>query len=470
MYEIKYRYDSEIVDSEVTWIDEIPLGWKIKKLKYIANSVKNGIWGEDEKQNKNDIPCIRVADFDRQKNKIKMNNLTLRNLDANKQRVYLLKEHDLLIEKSGGGEKNPVGFVCIYESKEPAIYANFMAKIDIKEENYNKYFLYYFRHLYNKRINFKHVNQTTGIQNINTKSYFEEKVMLPLKVEQQKIANFLDIKTTEFDKIIEKKEQLIEKLEEAKKSLISEVVTGKVKIVDGKLIARDESKMKYSGVEWLGIIPNDWKCVRAKYLMNISGGYSFSTNEFCEDGIQVIKIANLYQNKLSLNSQPSYISKDYLKRYKSFIVKKDDILISLTGTLGKRDYGFAILLSENDEYLLNQRVGKINVKENYNLHYVLYLIRSEGYLSQLYSYPSGTKQANLSNEDITKPIMTIPISINEQNQIVEFLDKKCEVIQQVLKKTISQIQKLKQAKQSLISEAVTGKIDLRDWEIVEKGE
>ena len=80
---------------------------------------------------------------------------------------------------------------------------------------------------------------------------------------QIKIANFLDEKTSQFNLIISKKEKLIERLEEAKKSLISEVVTGKLKVVktdDGyELIKRSSEEMKDSGVEWLGDIPKDWE-------------------------------------------------------------------------------------------------------------------------------------------------------------------------------------------------------------------
>ena len=86
---------------------------------------------------------------------------------------------------------------------------------------------------------------------------------LSLNSKQEKIANFLDEKTSQFDLIISKKEKLIERLEEAKKSLISEVVTGKVKVVktdDGyELIKRSSEEMKDSGVEWLGEIPKDWE-------------------------------------------------------------------------------------------------------------------------------------------------------------------------------------------------------------------
>jgi hypothetical protein len=79
-YEIKYRSDNEMKDSGIEWLGKIPKEWEIKKLKYVNNSVKNGIWGEEEKGDRHDIPCVRVTNFNRHNNKVDLNNLTIRNL------------------------------------------------------------------------------------------------------------------------------------------------------------------------------------------------------------------------------------------------------------------------------------------------------------------------------------------------------------------------------------------------------
>ncbi|MGO1712908.1 MAG: hypothetical protein ACTH0B_05295, partial [Senegalia sp. (in: firmicutes)] len=146
-------------------------------------------------------------------------------------------------------------------------------------------------------------------------------------------------------------------------------------------------------------------------------------------------------------------------------INKNDILISLTGTLGKKDYGYAVLIEDNTKYLLNQRVGRIKIKKEIDLFYALSVLKSEIYLNQLYSYPSGTKQANLSNDDVLRPFILIPKSNKEQIELSFLLNTQTSKLDNIITKTKSQIQKLKEAKQSLISEAVTGKIDLRDWEI-----
>jgi type I restriction enzyme S subunit len=129
--------------------------------------------------------------------------------------------------------------------------------------------------------------------------------------EQRKIANFLDIKTAQFDSIIAKKEQLITKLEEAKKSLISEVVTGKVKIVDGQLVPRPPEEMKDSGVEWLGMIPNEWSLPKLKYhSVRITQGPNpnYEKNIPTSERFKVLKTKDLYDKEI-LYSQADNILK-----------------------------------------------------------------------------------------------------------------------------------------------------------------
>ena len=172
---IKYRAADEMKDSGIEWLDNYPLEWHKVKLKYLFLSVQNGIWGDDEKGDLNDIPCIRVTNFNRDNSTIKMENLTFRNISQRQQSKFILHRGDLLIEKSGGGENQPVGFVVLFDSDIKTVYANFMAKIVLNTSINCKFINYYFRILYEKRVNARFINQTTGIQNIDSTEYFNAK-------------------------------------------------------------------------------------------------------------------------------------------------------------------------------------------------------------------------------------------------------------------------------------------------------
>ncbi|MGM8892194.1 restriction endonuclease subunit S, partial [Psychrobacter sp. 1Y1] len=162
--------------------------------------------------------------------------------------------------------------------------------------------------------------------------------------EQTQIANFLDHETAKIDILIDKQQQLIKLLKEKRQAVISHAVTQGL---------NPNAPMKDSGVEWLGEVPEHWVVTKLKYLSSIQGGYAFSSDSFTEEGVQILRIGNVYQNRLALERQPTFVPQKMLSELADFKVQQNDILMSLTGTLGKRDYGFAIKVEHCDCFLLN---------------------------------------------------------------------------------------------------------------------
>ncbi|MBW2608896.1 MAG: restriction endonuclease subunit S [Deltaproteobacteria bacterium] len=138
--------------------------------------------------------------------------------------------------------------------------------------------------------------------------------------------------------------------------------------------------------------------------------------------------------------------------------------MSLTGTLGKRDYGYAILLNKDEKFLLNQRVAKLICKDSILRKYAINILQSEAYLNLLFSLPSGTKQGNFSGEQILSIKIPLP-SIKEQNQIVQYIEKETTRINCIISKSEKEIELLQEYRTALISEVVTGKIDVREEKI-----
>ena len=435
----RYRDKSELKQVESDWFALVPDNWNVLMFKRIVESVKNGIWGDEPKQNEDDIPCIRILNFNRNEMEVNIDDLTTRNIPILKQRDYLLKKGDLLIEKSGGGEKNPVGFVARYNHDLPAVYANFMAKISLKEnEAKSEYIKYLCSNIYNKRIHLDSVNQTTGIQNLDTETYFKRFIPLPNINEQEKIAKFLDEKTAQFDSIISKKEALIEKLEEAKKSLISEVVTGKVKVVkssdDGyELVERKKEEMKDCGVEWLGEIPNGWEFKSIKYSMDVLNG-----KEIEDEHLNIDKLIAVFG------------SGGIFKYTSEVLYNEPSVLFGRKGTIGKPIY-------VEEPFWTVDTMYYTKIKKNTIPKYMYYMLI-------IYPWDRITTKTALPSivaSDVLKTKWCLP-SLNEQNCIVEYLDIQFLLINKLINKIKKQIEKLKEAKQSLISEAVTGKIEILD--------
>lgn len=200
-----------------------------EKIKHVIKSIESGVWGENPLGNNDDIKCLRVADFD-YANLGFSNVETIRNNEKLSERK-ILQYGDILVEKSGGGEKTPVGRAILFNSNERMVCANF---VDVVRVDRNKilpdFLVFYLSILYSERINTKYIKQNTGIQNMDIKAYFGEIVSFPdLKV-QKEIVDDIQKKMALFDQSIKKVEKTIEFLKEFKASLISNTVTGKIKV------------------------------------------------------------------------------------------------------------------------------------------------------------------------------------------------------------------------------------------------
>ena len=218
-------------DSGIEWIGEIPESWEVLSLKRLFSARRGGAWGEDATNNEGDIICLRVADFNYDELCIKEGDKTIRNYSPQTIKNLRLKSNDLLIEKSGGGEKTPVGRCILPTGYEGCLYANFIDRLTIKTNCYNKYIVYLMSVAYLNRINTPHIKQTTGIQNLDMEGYLSEDVAIPSLDEQKQIADYLDEKCAKIDEMIAIRNEQIDQLKEYKKSLIYEYVTGKKEVV-----------------------------------------------------------------------------------------------------------------------------------------------------------------------------------------------------------------------------------------------
>lgn len=418
------------------WIGEIPEEWNAYRLKNSIKSCKTGIWGDEPEGNSNDISCIRVTDFNRVNMEVSIDNLTLRSLPKNKQKEYLLKKGDLLIEKSGGGEKQPVGFVVAYNHDLPAIYSNFIARMELDSNiAHPGFFKYVHAAMYSIRLNTRSIKQTTGIQNLDTGYYFNEIVPYPPVEEQNKICAFLDQKTGEIDSLIANKEKLIQLLQEKRQAIITEAVT---KGLDPNV------PMKDSGVEWIGEIPEGWSITKIKYICSESAVYGLNetADNYEDDGVRLIRTTDINEfGNLDDKINGVFISEEKAKGY---ILKTGDILLSRSGSVGlslyfdEKKYGKCSYAS----YLVKFRTNRFNCPR-----YQTALV------SSTISNFNGQKYANIK--------LPLP-GYFEQTAIANFLDQKTAEIDNLIADIQTQIAKLKEYRQSIIYEAVTGKIDVRN--------
>ena len=216
-------------DSGVEWMGDVPAHWEVKRLKVSVTDCVGGVWGS-EPNGLDDLPCVRVADFDRHRLRVYMHNSTLRAIAPNDRRRRVLNPDDLLLEKSGGGDLQPVGVVMLYDHDALAVCSNFIARLRIAVEFDPVFLTFLHSALYAIRLNTRSIKQTTGIQNLDIPAYLREMVCFPPLSEQRAIAAFLDRETAKLDNLFAQVQKAIELLKELRTALVSAAVNGKIDV------------------------------------------------------------------------------------------------------------------------------------------------------------------------------------------------------------------------------------------------
>ena len=236
--------------------------------------------------------------------------------------------------------------------------------------------------------------QATGASYPAVSSSIVKSSLIPLRTadEQEKIVSIFD-KVTEL--IILRKQQL-SKLDELVKARFVELFG-------------DPEKNKFS-----------WKEEELLEHLTVIGGYAFKSEQFSEDGIPVLRIGNINSGFFKPVNLVYWEDDDALSKYKMY---PGDLVMSLTGTVGKDDYGnVCILGNDYDVYYLNQRNAKLELQDTINKYYLSMLLKFEPVKKKLTGISRGVRQANISNKDILNLSVPIP-PIELQNQFATFVEQ-----------------------------------------------
>lgn len=426
-------------DSGIQWIGKIPSHWNVLPLKYYISFTKGRIPSETTDKCIGD-PYLTM-DYLRDRN--------------DKQVVYpnnpdglpLMNEGDILVLWDGA---NAGEFI---KSKRGYL-GSTMAKISFDEEIYDKSYLYYLLCSI-EPISKEFANGTT-IPHFDSKVLLDYAYPCPNLVEQQAIVSYLDFKVGQIEDTIAEKELMLDEFKSYRLAIISEVIT---KGLDKNV------KMKDSGSNTIGCIPESWKVMKTLYCLSmpITDG-PHTTPELYEKGIPFIsaEAVSCGNGKIDFSHMRGYISQEFYEECcKKYIPQKDDIYMIKSGaTTGKvaivdTDRLFTIW-SPLAVFRCNRKIMLPN--------YLFFLLQSSLYQAQVeLGWSFGTQQ-NIGMRVLEKIQIPVP-AIEEQQKISDYLIIKNVEIEKAIKLMQDQIDDLKTYKYAIITEAVTGKMDLRDWKL-----
>lgn len=219
--------------SGIEWLGEVPEHWDIYRLGACIKTNRAGVWGSDpsDKNLADQLICVRVADFDMDKLAVCTDKLTARAVSQNERSGRLLCPGDILLEKSGGGEKTPVGRVVAFTLDKVSVCSNFVARLVPNTQLVRSAFLLtVMHHLHARRIVIPYIKQTTGIQNLDSTAYFKIGIALPSLNEQDEILEALAGCCKPIEEAIQRASEEIKLIREYRDRLIADVVTGQVDV------------------------------------------------------------------------------------------------------------------------------------------------------------------------------------------------------------------------------------------------
>ncbi|MGX7950307.1 restriction endonuclease subunit S [Oleidesulfovibrio alaskensis] len=435
----QYKVYPAYKDSGVEWIGQVPEHWEVKRLKHLISQCQNGVWGDDPLEDGSDTLCIRVADFDRDNNVVIYNPSTYRQITKEHQDSRLVSKGDILLEKSGGGAQTLVGANVRYLGEEPAVCSNFVAVIKPSKKAESAWLNYLMASMYALKINLRSIKQSTGIQNLDSEQYLDEGVAAPSLDEQATIAAALDRETARIDSLIQKKTRFIELLKEKRQALITHAVT--------KGLAPNV-KMKDSGVEWIGQVPEHWD---VKPFFALVTELNRKNVGLVETNILSLSYGNIIQKPETRNMG---LTPESYETYQ--IVESGEIVFRFTDLQNdKRSLRSAQVTQRGIITSAYMAVKPHSIDSTY----FAWLMRSYDLCKVFYAMGGGLRQS-LKFEDVRRLPILIP-PVDEQSEITNTINAETARIDALVEKTEQSITLLKERRSAFITAAVTGQIDLR---------
>lgn len=423
------RY-SEYKDSGVKWIGEIPGHWKSVPFRRIAKVQCNLVHPFDN------LEMLQISPDSIEKDSgkiIKIKTVAEANIDSDNHRFYkgqiLYSKIRPLLNKVTIAPDDGLCSADMYpiSTEEKTEF--------IKYYMLSKAFLSSVKNIVADRVKMPKINQD---------ELKETRFVIPPLPEQEAIVTYLDTKVAKIDEYISIAEKKIAALEELKQTIIAEAVTRGI---------HKDVPMKDSGVKWIGMIPEHWKIMRLRFVCEFRNGYtpSKANPKFWENGtIPWFRMEDIRDSGRFLNEAKQYISKEAVKGDGLF--EAGSFILATTATIGEH----AMLIADSlaNQQFTNLKIRKSLISKLSRNFFFYYLFVIDEYCK------STTRKATFPSVDMTD-LKNIGVSIppiEEQQEIVTYLDSKVANINQLCQAERSQIEKLKEYKQRLISDVVTGKV------------
>jgi type I restriction enzyme, S subunit len=442
--------------SGIEWLGNLPEHWDVKRLKYVAEILTSGVWGDDPETEGDGWPVATTANIS-PLGEIDVAGMHIRLLSKEELRKGLCRPGDTIVVKSSGSASSVISGKCAMVRPEHGAicFSNFTLRVRPIDGRLNPFFAWSFLSSGIVRAQVRLMVSTTTYPNLQVPEYISFLVPQPPPDEQQAIAAFLKRETARVDRLVSKKRELIERLTEKRIALISRTVTLGLPPAAARAAGLPENPpLKPSGIEWLGDIPEHWEAAQLRRKAHIFD-CKHRTVPFIDEGIPLASIREVHGFEVDLSKANQTSEDEYLA-----LIEGDrrprvgDIIYSRNATVGD-----AALVTTSERFCMGQDVCLIRAPKHH-AKYLLYLFRSAPLIEQVESLMIGSTFRRINVGQIHAFWICIP-PLSEQAAIAAYLDIETARLDSLLQKVEEAVERFQEYRTALVTAAVTGKIDVR---------
>lgn len=438
----RYKAYPEYKDSGVEWLGSVPQHWNARQLKFIC-TCNDEVLGESIHP-EYEIEYIDIGSVSASEGISKTETMMFSGAPSRARRI--VRDGDVIVSTV----RTYLEAIASIDNPPPnLIVSTGFAVIRPNQYLHKKFAAYCLRTSgFIKEV----IARSVGVSYpaINASDLINIKAPLPQFSEQQKIANFLDHETAKIDTLIAKQQELIKLLKEKRQAVISHAVTKGL---------NPNAPMRDSGVEWLGEVPAHWDVSMISSLSSkITNGFVGPTRDiFHDEGVRYLQSLHVKNNKIDFHT-PYFVTEEWSKGKEKSVLKEGDVLVVQTGDIGQ-----VAAVTKEFEGCNCHALIILSPSREISGFYLSWVLNTDYGCNSLKSIQTGALHPHLNCGYVKNIKVPLP-PINEQYEINLYAEETSKKYDLLIAKAHVQITLLYERRTALISAAVTGKIDVRDWQ------
>ena len=452
----------------------LPNGWKLETLGNLSSAIQYGYTAKAQAEPVGPR-LLRITDI--QNDMVRWEEVPFCKIKKEEKQKYLLAPNDILFARTGA----TVGKSYLIRDQVPdSVFASYLIRVRLMGEVTPKYVAYFFKSTdYWRQITESQAG--IGQPNVNGTKLAQIEIPVAPPNQQQRIVAEIEKQFSRLDEAVANLKRVKANLKRYKASVLKAAVEGKLtadwrkqhpdvepatKLLERILTQRQkswQSKRKYKepfelDTTALPLLPKRWIWAPLDAISDAIGGFAFESKKFTSTGFQVLKMANIRMGRIDISQKPSFIQDVEADVIAKYSLMDGDLVVTLTGTRKKQDYGYVAVVRNAKELLLNQRIARLRLADGVLPQFLAFVLQSDNYRNRFFAYETGNVgQGNVGMGAVTKaPITLAPFA--EQEQIVAEMECRRSLIEELEAALEANLTRAERLRQSILATAFAGKL------------